>query len=50
MVNLLIVVALAALGVYLVGRVLRASMAGRGIDAGTVSTGWIADHRREDPR
>jgi hypothetical protein len=28
----------------------RASMAGRGIDVGAVSTGWIAEHRRDEPR
>lgn len=50
MANALIVVALAAVGAYLVHRAMRASMAGRGIDVGAVSTGWIAEHRRDDPR
>jgi hypothetical protein len=30
--------------------VLRYSPPGRGIDVGPVSTGWIAEHRREEPR
>jgi hypothetical protein len=50
MTNALIVVALAGVGAYIVRRVLRAATPGRGIDVGTVSTGWIAEHRREDPR
>jgi len=50
MTNALIVVALAGVGAYLVRRVLRASTADRGIDAGAVSTSWIAEHRREEPR
>lgn len=49
MTNALIVVALAGFGAYLVHRVLR-SPSGRGIDVGAVSTGWIAEHRREEPR
>lgn len=50
MMTALIVVALASVGAYLVSRVLRASTLGRDIDAGTVSTSWIAEHRREEPR
>lgn len=50
MANVLIVVALAGVGAYLVRRVLRSSDAARGIDVGAVSHGWIADHRREEPR
>jgi hypothetical protein len=50
MANTLIVVALAGVGAYLVSRVLRGSSAGRGIDVGAVSTSWIAEHRREEPR
>lgn len=50
MTNALIVVALAGLGVYLVRRVLRHLPLERGIDVGAVSTGWIAEHRREEPR
>jgi hypothetical protein len=50
MTNALIVVALAGVGAYLVRRVLRAPSADRGIDVGTLSTGWIAEHRREEPR
>jgi hypothetical protein len=50
MTNALIVVALAGVGAYLVRRVLRYSPPGRGIDVGPVSTGWIAEHRREEPR
>jgi len=53
MTNALIVFALAGVGVgaYIVHRVLRITTpAGRGIDLGSVSTGWIAEHRREDPR
>jgi hypothetical protein len=46
----LIVVALAAAGVYLVRRALFPASAGRGIDAGAVSDSWIAEHRREEPR
>ncbi len=50
MTNALIVVALAGVGVYLVRRVLRDNPDDRGIDVGAVSTGWIAEHRREEPR
>lgn len=50
MTNALIVIALAGFGAYLVRRVLRHSPSGRGIDVGAVSTGWIAEHRREEPR
>ena len=50
MTNVLIVVALAGVGAYLILRVLRGTPAGRGIDVGFVSTGWIAEHRREEPR
>lgn len=50
MTNLLIVFALAGVGVYLVSRALRQAAGSRGIDVGPVSTGWIAEHRREDPR
>jgi hypothetical protein len=49
MMQALIVVALAAAGVYLVRRVMRDAASGRGIDVGPVSTGWIAEHRREEP-
>ena len=50
MTNVLIVVALAGVGAYLVRRVLRASSDTRGIDVGALSHGWIAEHRREEPR
>lgn len=50
MTNALIVVALAGVGAYLVTRVLRHLHPARGIDVGPVSTGWIAEHRREEPR
>ena len=50
MANALIVVALAGIGAYLLRRVLRAAAAERGIDVGAVITGWIAEHRREEPR
>lgn len=48
--NLVIVVALAGIGAYLVRRVLRTPPTGRDIDVGAVSTGWIAEYRREEPR
>jgi hypothetical protein len=48
MTNALIVFALAAAGAYLWRRALRDTPLGRGIDVGAVSTGWIAEHRRED--
>ena len=44
-----IVVALAAAGAYLVRRALRDASARRAIDVGAVSSGWIAEHRREEP-
>jgi hypothetical protein len=47
--NALIFLALASVGAYLVGRVLRSSPT-RGIDVGALSSGWIAEHRREEPR
>jgi hypothetical protein len=50
MANVLIVVALAGVGAYLVRRVLRHAPMARGIDAGAVSHSWIAEHRREEPR
>ena len=50
MTNVLIVLALAGFGAYLVLRLLRHSPPGRGIDVGAVSTGWVAEHRREEPR
>ncbi len=50
MTNALIVVALAGVGVYLVFRMIRHTPSGRGIDVGPVSTSWIAEHRREEPR
>jgi hypothetical protein len=50
MTNALIVAALAGVGAYLVRRVLGAQAAARGIDVGAVSTGWIAEHQREEPR
>jgi flagellar biogenesis protein FliO len=50
MANLLIVVALAGAGAYLVRRVLRSFPAARGIDVGAVSNTWIAEHHREEPR
>jgi hypothetical protein len=48
--NVLMLVALAAVGAYLVFRIMRTSVASRGIDLGAVSTGWIHEHRREEPR
>jgi hypothetical protein len=50
MTNVLIVVALAGVGAYLLRRALAQAGSGRGIDVGAVSTGWIAEHRREEPR
>ena len=50
MANALIVVALASLSAYIVRRLLRSSQVTRGIDVGPVSTSWIAEHRREEPR
>lgn len=50
MINALIVVALAGVGTYLVSRVVRPAHPGRCIDVGAVSTSWIAEHRREEPR
>ena len=50
MANVLIVVALAGVGAYLVRRVLLSSPMARGIDVGAVSNSWIAEHRREEPR
>jgi hypothetical protein len=49
MANAFIVAALAAAGAYLLRRALRVSSASRGIDVGAVSTGWITEHRREEP-
>ena len=50
MANALIVMALAGVGAYLISRAVRSHTASRGIDVGAVSTGWIAEHRREEPR
>jgi hypothetical protein len=58
MTNTLIIVAIAVAGLYLLRRALRdtplarfrSGHAGRGIDVGPVSTGWIAEHRSEEPR
>ena len=50
MANVLIVLALASVSAYLVRRALRASRTERGIDVGPVSTNWIAERRREEPR
>jgi hypothetical protein len=50
MTNALIVVLLAGCGVYLVRRALRQAPSSRGIDVGALSTGWIADQQREEPR
>ena len=50
MANVFMIVALAGVGAYLVRRVLRAAPETRGIDLGAVSHGWIAEHRREEPR
>jgi hypothetical protein len=48
---LLIVLAAAGAGAYLVRRTLRRTTPPRRpIDVGAVSTGWIAEHRREEPR
>jgi hypothetical protein len=49
MTQVFIAVAVAA-GAYLLVRARRHAIAARGIDVGTVSTGWIAEHRREEPR
>lgn len=50
MTQAVLVLALAAAGVYLVRRAWReASPTGRGIDVGAVSDGWISEHRREEP-
>jgi len=50
MTQVLLVVALAAAGVYLLRRAISPTPASRAIDVGPVSTGWIAEHRREEPR
>jgi hypothetical protein len=50
MTNALIVLALAGLGAYIIRRMVRHAHTGRGIDLGSLSTGWIAEHRREEPR
>ena len=50
MTNALLVLALVAAGGYLLRRVIRETPLGRSIDVGPVSTGWIAEHRREEPR
>lgn len=50
MTNVFIVVALAGVGAYLVRRALRHAAGSRGIDVGPLSTGWIAEHRRDEPR
>ena len=50
MANALIVMALAGVGAYLIRRVVRSHAAARGIDVGALSTVWIAEHRREEPR
>jgi hypothetical protein len=50
MTQALIVVAVAAAGVFFLRRAYRQVVAARGIDVGAVSTGWIAEHRREEPR
>ena len=50
MANVFMFVALAGVGAYLVRRVLRSSSDARGIDVGALSHGWIAEHRREEPR
>jgi hypothetical protein len=50
MTNALIVLALAGVGAYIIRRMLRHASTGRGIDLGSLSTGWIAEHRREEPR
>jgi hypothetical protein len=47
---IVVAIAAAAAGAYVLRRALRAAPANRGIDVGTVSTGWIAEHRREEPR
>jgi hypothetical protein len=50
MTNVVLVIALAAAGAYLVRRLLRHAPITRGIDVGTLSPSWIAEHRREEPR
>jgi hypothetical protein len=50
MTNALIVLALAGLGAYIIRRMVRHAHTGRGVDLGSLSTGWIAEHRREEPR
>lgn len=49
MTTVFIVLALAVAGAYVVLRAVRGSSA-RGVDLGTLSTHWIAEHRREEPR
>jgi len=49
MTQFFIVLAVAAAGAYLVRRAWPHAPARRGIDVGTLSTGWIAEHRREEP-
>lgn len=50
MTNALLVVALAVIGAYLAWRALHDTSLGRGIDVGPLSTNWIAEQRREEPR
>lgn len=50
MTNALIVVALVLAGAYLAWRAIRETPVGRGIDVGPLSTNWIAEQRREEPR
>jgi hypothetical protein len=50
MTNALLIVALVVAGAYFVWRAIRDTPLGRGIDVGPLSTGWIAEHRREEPR
>ena len=42
--------ALAGVAAYVIRLAVRSHAESRGIDVGAVSTGWIAEHRREEPR
>jgi hypothetical protein len=50
MTQILVVIVLAGVGAYLVRRALRPAPSARGVDVSPLSTGWIAEHRRNDPR
>jgi hypothetical protein len=50
MTNALLIVALIVVGAYLAWRTMRDTPLGHGIDVGPLSTNWLAEQRREEPR